>query len=37
MHQLVEYCKEKNLYLIEDSAQSMGCHINGKYLGTFEI
>jgi len=35
MHKLAEYCEKNNFYLIEDSAQSMGCHINGKYLGTF--
>ena len=35
MHKLAEYCAKNNFYLIEDSAQSMGCHINGKYLGTF--
>lgn len=33
--ELVEYCKEQNFYLIEDSAQSLGCRINGKNLGTF--
>ena len=35
MHKLVEYCDKSNIILIEDSAQSMGCHINDKYLGTF--
>jgi len=35
MHKLVEYCDKTNIILIEDSAQSMGCHINDKYLGTF--
>ena len=35
MHRLVEYCDKSNITLIEDSAQSMGCHINDKYLGTF--
>lgn len=35
MNNLVNYCKEKNYYLIEDSAQSLGCRINGKNLGTF--
>jgi perosamine synthetase len=32
---LVNYCKENDLYLIEDSAQSLGCQVNGKNLGTF--
>jgi perosamine synthetase len=35
MNELVNYCKEQKFYLIEDSAQSLGCRINGKNLGTF--
>ncbi len=35
MDAIVKLCNEKNLYLIEDSAQSLGCKINGKSLGTF--
>jgi len=35
MTELVNYCKEQNFYLIEDAAQSLGCRINGKNLGTF--
>ena len=35
MNELVDYCSENNFYLIEDSAQSLGCRINGKNLGTF--
>lgn len=35
MNELVEYCKENNLYLVEDAAQSLGCRIDGKNLGTF--
>ena len=35
MDELVEYCKVNNYYLIEDAAQSLGCRINGKNLGTF--
>jgi perosamine synthetase len=35
MDEIVLYCQEKNFYLIEDSAQSLGCRINGKNLGTF--
>ena len=30
-----EFCISKNLILIEDSAQSIGCKVNGKSLGTF--
>lgn len=35
MEDIVKLCNEKNLILIEDSAQSLGCRINGKNLGTF--
>ena len=35
MPELVNYCKDQKFYLIEDSAQSLGCRINGKNLGTF--
>lgn len=35
IHKIVNYCKENNLYLIEDAAQSLGCKLNGKSLGTF--
>jgi perosamine synthetase len=33
--ELVDYCKENNIFLLEDAAQSLGCKINGKNLGTF--
>lgn len=29
------FCKENNLWLIEDAAQSLGSRYNGKHLGTF--
>ena len=35
MNELVKFCKDNNFNLIEDSAQSLGCKINGKNLGTF--
>lgn len=35
MDELVKFCKENKLFLIEDAAQSLGCRINGKNLGTF--
>ncbi len=35
MTELMNYCKEQHFYLIEDSAQSLGCKIHGKNLGTF--
>lgn len=35
MNKLKNYCIENNFFLIEDAAQSLGCRINGKNLGTF--
>jgi perosamine synthetase len=35
MDDIVNLCVSKNIILIEDSAQSLGCKINGKSLGTF--
>lgn len=35
LKELVLYCKEKNIYLIEDAAQSLGCKFDYKNLGTF--
>ena len=35
MGNIVELCARKNIVLLEDSAQSLGCRINGKSLGTF--
>ena len=35
MNDIVNLCDENNLILIEDSAQSLGCKINGKSFGTF--
>ena len=32
--ELASLCKQKNLYLIEDAAQSLGCLIDGKHYGT---
>tara|TARA_Y200000002_G_scaffold182699_1_gene150749 strand:+ start:16533 stop:18380 length:1848 start_codon:yes stop_codon:yes gene_type:complete len=37
MESIVDLCKEKKIYLIEDSAQSLGCKLNGKSIGTFGI
>lgn len=30
-----DFCTENNIFLVEDSAQSLGCKIKGKNLGTF--
>ena len=32
---IVKLCNDKNITLIEDSAQSLGCKFNNKSLGTF--
>lgn len=37
IEKFVTLAKEKNLYLIEDSAQSLGSKVNGKHLGTFGV
>jgi perosamine synthetase len=35
MNELLDFCNTNNYFLVEDSAQSLGCRINGKNLGTF--
>jgi perosamine synthetase len=35
IEEIKNYCKLNNLYLIEDSAQSLGCFVKGKHFGTF--
>ena len=35
IEEIVDYCKDNKIELIEDSAQSLGCKIDGKNLGTF--
>jgi perosamine synthetase len=35
IEEIKNYCKINNLYLIEDSAQSLGCFVKGKHFGTF--
>jgi len=32
---ITEYCKRKNIKLIEDAAQSLGCFIDNQHYGTF--
>ena len=32
---IANFCKENNIFLIEDNAQSLGSQINRKYAGTF--
>ncbi len=33
--EIIEICKDNNIYLIEDSAESLGASFNGKQSGTF--
>jgi len=35
MTDIQQVCKNNNIILVEDSAQSLGCKIDGKSLGTF--
>jgi perosamine synthetase len=35
MDEVVKFCKDNNLYLIEDACQAFGSKCNGKCLGTF--
>jgi dTDP-4-amino-4,6-dideoxygalactose transaminase len=35
IEEIYSYCKENNIYVIEDCAQSHGAKYNGKYLGSF--
>jgi perosamine synthetase len=35
MDQIVDICKENNIFLIEDCAHSLGCKWDGKFTGTF--
>ncbi|MDX5476040.1 MAG: aminotransferase class I/II-fold pyridoxal phosphate-dependent enzyme [Bacillaceae bacterium] len=35
MDRIVELCKEHNVFLIEDAAESLGAYYKGKHTGTF--
>ena len=35
LNEIVEYCNDKNVFLIEDAAQSLGCFLNKKHIGTY--
>lgn len=35
LDEIVQYCKINNLFLIEDAAQSLGCFLNKKHIGTY--
>ena len=33
--EIEKFCKENNIFMIDDSAQSFGAKLNNKYIGTF--
>jgi perosamine synthetase len=35
LDKISEFCNNNNIYLIEDAAQSLGCFLNKKHIGTF--
>jgi perosamine synthetase len=35
IQEIQEFCKNRNLLLIEDAAQSLGCFVGGQHFGTF--
>lgn len=35
LEEICDYCRDNNIYIIEDCAQSHGAKYNGKYVGTF--
>lgn len=35
IQQIADFCKERNIPLVEDAAQAFGAKVNGKALGTF--
>ena len=37
LNEIVDFCKNNNIYLLEDAAQSLGCFLNNKHIGTFGI
>lgn len=37
LEEISKYCNSNNIFLIEDAAQSLGCFLNGKHIGTFGI
>lgn len=37
VEEFVELAKKHDLHLIEDSAQSLGCNVDGKHLGSFGV
>lgn len=37
LEEIVDFCKNNNIFLVEDAAQSLGCFLNNKHIGTYGI
>lgn len=37
LEEIKRLCEEMNIYLIEDAAQSLGCFLNQRHIGTFGV
>lgn len=35
LEKIIDYCKRKSIFVLEDAAQSLGSYYNGKHIGTF--
>lgn len=35
LHEILAFCKEKGIAIVEDAAQSLGCFYEGKHVGTY--
>jgi len=35
IEEIVEYCKDRNIFILEDAAQSLGSFFKGRHVGTF--
>lgn len=35
INEIIKWCKDHNLWVIEDSAQALGCYKQNKHIGTF--
>lgn len=33
--EIISFCKENNIYIVEDAAQSLGCWYKGKHVGSY--
>ncbi len=35
LNEILSFCKERKISIVEDAAQSLGCFYNGKHVGTY--